>query len=154
MSTVASPRKERPMRKASAKQVMPIITVESADKARNFFVDTLGFDHVMGVLGKDGQLDFVTVVLNGARLMFARPHDNLPLTKAGRGKQPVEIYLEVADVAAYHEKLKKKGVKITDTLTMQWWGDRTFKVMDPFGYEVWFYQTVGEPRPPEGAKIV
>jgi uncharacterized glyoxalase superfamily protein PhnB len=86
--------------------------------------------------------------------MFARPHDNLPLTKAGRGKQPVEIYLEVADVAAYHEKLKKKGVKITDTLTMQWWGDRTFKVMDPFGYEVWFYQTVGEPRPPEGAKIV
>ncbi len=85
------------MSKASAKQVMPIITVESADKARNFFVDTLGFDHVMGVLGKDGQLDFVTVVLNGARLMFARPHDNLPLTKAGSGKQPVEIYLEVGE---------------------------------------------------------
>lgn len=142
------------MNKASAKQVMPIITVESADKARNFFVDTLGFDHVMGVLGKDGQLDFVTVVLNGARLMFSRTHDNLPVTKAGSGKQPVEIYLEVADVAAYHEKLKKKGVKISDALTMQWWGDRTFKVMDPFGYEVWFYQTVGEPRPPEGAKIV
>src|SRR6266705_2139147 len=126
MSTVAFNWKETPMSKASAKQVMPIITVESADKARNFFVDTLGFDHVMGVLGKDGQLDFVTVVLNGARLMFARPHD----------------------------KLKKKGVKITDALTTQWWGDRTFKVMDPFGYEVWFYQTVGEPRPPEGAKIV
>jgi len=154
MSTAAFNWKETPMSKASAKQVMPIITVESADKARNFFVDTLGFDHVMGVLGKDGQLDFVTVVLNGARLMFARPHDTLPLTKVGSGKQPVEIYLEVADVAAYHEKLKKKGVKITDALTMQWWGDRTFKVMDPFGYEVWFYQTVGEPRPPEGAKIV
>ena len=142
------------MSKVIARQVMPIITVESADKARNFFVDTLGFDHVMGVLGKDGQLDFVTVVLNGARLMFARPHDNLPVAKAGNGKQPVEIYLEVGDVAAYHEKLKKKGVKITDALTMQWWGDKTFKVMDPFGYEVWFYQTVGEPRPPEGAKIV
>jgi len=142
------------MSKASAKQVMPIITVESADKARNFFVDTLGFDHVMGVLGKDGQLDFVTVVLSGARLMFSRAHDNLSVTKAGSGKQPVEIYLEVADVAAYHEKLKKKGVKITDALSMQWWGDKTFKVMDPFGYEVWFYQTVGEPRPPEGAKIV
>src|SRR5437867_1810424 len=87
MSTVAFNWKETPMSKADAKQVMPIITVESADKARNFFVDTLGFDHVMGVLGKDGQLDFVTVVLNGARLMFARPHDNLPLTKAGSGKQ-------------------------------------------------------------------
>ena len=78
--------------------------------------------------------------------MFSRAHDNLSVTKAGSGKQPVEIYLEVADVAAYHEKLKKKGVKITDALTTQWWGDKTFKVMDPFGYEVWFYQTVGEPR--------
>src|SRR2546425_10532152 len=154
MSTVAFNGTETTMRNAAAKQVMPMAAVESAAKARTFFVGTLGFDHVMGVLGKDGQLDFVTVVLNGARLMFARPHDNLPLTKAGSGKQPVEIYLEVADVAAYHEKLKKKGVKITDALTTQWWGDRTFKVMDPFGYEVWFYQTVGEPRPPEGAKIV
>ncbi len=41
MSTVAFNWKETPMSKASAKQVMPIITVESADKARNFFVDTL-----------------------------------------------------------------------------------------------------------------
>src|SRR5258707_14821394 len=142
------------MSKASTKQVMPIITVESADKARNFFVDTLGFDHVMGVLGKDGQLDFVTVVLNGARLMFARPHDNLPLTKAGSGKQPVEIYLEVADVAAYHEKLKKKGGKITVALSMLWWRDRTFKVRDLRGYGVWSYQLVGERRLPEGVTIL
>jgi len=31
---------------------------------------------------------------------------------------------------------------------------KTFKVMDPYGYEIWFYQTVGEPKPPAGAKIV
>ena len=100
------------MSKVIARQVMPIITVESADKARNFFVDTLGFDHVMGVLGKDGQLDFVTVVLNGARLMFARPHDKLPIAKAGNGKQPVEIYLEVDDVETYHSALKKKKLRV------------------------------------------
>jgi len=45
-------------------------------------------------------------------------------------------------------------VKITDPITTQWWGDRTFKVIDPNGYEVWFYQTVGEPKPPQGVKIV
>ena len=44
--------------------------------------------------------------------------------------------------------------KITDTLTLQWWGDKTFKVVDPCGYEIWFYQTVGDVIPPEGAKIV
>lgn len=141
-------------KQALPKQVMPIITVESVDRARSFYIDTLGFEHVMGVLGKDGQLDFLTVVMGGGRLMFSRPHEKAPVTKTGAGKQPVEVYFEVADVESYCDKLKKKGVKITDALAMQWWGDKTFKVMDPFGYEVWFYQTVGEPKPPQGAKIV
>lgn len=137
-----------------AKQVMPMITVESVDKVRKFYVESLGFDHMMGVLGKDGQLDFVSVMLGGARVMFARPQDAAAAATAGAKKQPVAIYLEVADVDAYHARLKKKELKITEDPTTQWWGDRTFKVMDPYGYEIWFYQTVGEPKPPPGTKIV
>jgi len=136
-------------------QVMPIIRVESVDAVRDFYVDKLGFMHVMGVVGKDGQLDFVTVVLGGARVMFSRALGGVDAARrAGQGKQPVEIYLEVADVDAYHDQIKKKGVKISDPLTLQWWGDRTFKVLDPNGYEIWFYTNVGEAKPPQGAKIV
>ena len=142
------------MSKPASKQVMPIIAVESVDEIRKFYIDTLGFDHVMGVVGKDGEFDFCTVVKDGARIMFARAPGKAPRGKAGPAKQPVEIYLEVADVVPYHDQIKKKGATITDPLAMQWWGDKTFKVMDPYGYEVWFYQTVGEPKPPEGAKIV
>lgn len=143
------------MSKPTPKAVMPIIAVESVDEIRSFYVDTLGFDHVMGVVGKDGQFDFCTVVKDGARIMFARAAGKGPGAKSAAAKQPVEIYLEVGDVERYFGQLnKKKGVKVTDPLTMQWWGDRTFKVMDPYGYEIWFYQTVGEPKPPEGAKIV
>ena len=59
------------------------------------------------------------------------------------------------DVERYFGQLSEKNeVNVTDRLTTQWWGDRTFKVMDPNGYEVWFYQTVGEPKPPQGMKIV
>jgi len=143
------------MSKQIPKQVMPIVTVDSVDKMRKFYVETLGFDHVMGMVGKDGQLDFATVVLGGARLMFARSQADLPTAKPGGAtKQPVEIYLEVADVQSYHDQLNKKAVKMTDPLTTQWWGDRTFKVLDPAGYEIWFYQNVAEPKPPQGAKIV
>jgi uncharacterized glyoxalase superfamily protein PhnB len=141
-------------KQAIPKQIMPIITVESVDRVRDFYVETLGFDHVMGVLGKDGQLEFVTIVMGGARVMFSRSEAALlPSTPSG-SKQPVALYLEVADVQAYHDSLKKKGVQITDELVNQWWGDRTFKIKDPGGYEIWFYQTVGEPRPPQGTKIV
>lgn len=136
-------------------QVMPMIAVESVDAVRDFYVDKLGFTHVMGMVGKDGQLDFVTVVLGGARVMFSRaPSADVAPARARSGKQPVEIYLQVDDVDAYHDQVKKKNVKITDALTLQWWGDRTFKVLDPNGYEIWFYTNVAEAKPPQGAKLV
>jgi PhnB protein len=138
------------MSRITPKAVMPIISVKSVDEVRNFYVEKLGFDHLMGVVGKDGEFDFVTVVKDGARIMFARAS----APGAAPSKQPVEIYLEVRNVEAYCREVQKKGVRITDPLTVQWWGDRTFKVMDPCGYELWFYQTTSEPRPPEGMKIV
>ena len=69
-------------------------------------------------------------------------------------KRPVELYLEVVDVEDYHEQVKKQKVKPTTSLTDQWWGDRTFTVLDPFGYQIWFYQSVAEPKLPAGAKVV
>ncbi len=135
-------------------QLMPMISVDSVDQARTFFVEKLGFGHMMGMLGKDGQLDFCTVTLGGAKVMLMRPQQKMEGTSATSSKRAVELYLEVDDVDAYHDQLKKRGVNVTTPLTDQWWGDRTFTVMDPFGYQIWFYQTVGEPRPPQGAKIV
>ncbi len=135
-------------------QLMPMISVDSVDEARAFYVDKLGFGHQMGVLGKDGQLDFCTVTLDGAKVMLVRPHEKLEGTGATSRKKPVELYLEVANVDAYHDQLKKRGVKITSALTDQWWGDRTFTVIDPYGYQTWFYQHIGEPKPPKGVKLV
>jgi len=86
--------------------------------------------------------------------MLTRPQEKIEGTSLTFSKRPVEIYMEVEDVNAFHDQVKKRGVKITDPLTDQWWGDRTFKIMDPFGYQTWFYQTVGEIKPPKGAKIV
>ena len=112
------------MTKPLPKAIMPIITVESVDTIRNFYVETLGFDHVMGVVGKDGKFDFVTVVKDGARIMFARAQGPTSDKKGAPLKQPVEIYIEVASVE------------------------------DPYGYEIWFYQTTSEPKPPQGMKLV
>lgn len=56
----------------SVKVVTPIITVGSVDDIRSFYTDTLGFTRAIRVVGEDGQLNMVTVVLGGAQLMFAR----------------------------------------------------------------------------------
>jgi uncharacterized glyoxalase superfamily protein PhnB len=133
---------------------MPIIAVGSVDAARDFYVNTLGFTHMMGVVGKDGGLDFCSVVLGEAQVMFTRNRPSAAVPPAGSGAQAVEIYVEVDDVDAMHARLQKKGVPIVDPLTLQWWGDRTFKVQDPNGYVVWFYTNVSEPKPPQGMKVV
>jgi uncharacterized glyoxalase superfamily protein PhnB len=133
-----------------AGKVMPIIAVGSVDATRDFYVDTLGFTHMMGVVGKDGGLEFCSVLLGDAQVMFTRGR---PAAPAG-GAQPVEIYLEVENVKALHDRLQKKGVAIVEPLTLQWWGDRTFKVKDPNGYVIWFYTNEGEPKPPQGMKVV
>jgi uncharacterized glyoxalase superfamily protein PhnB len=136
-------------------KLIPIIAVESVDATRDFYVDKLGFSHVMGVVRKDGQLDFVTVILEGSRVMFMRSEAaRAAAPRTPPDKQAVEIYMQVDDVDAYHDRLKKKSVKIADPLTVQWWGDRTFKVLDPNGYLIWFFTHVAEPKPPQGAKIV
>jgi uncharacterized glyoxalase superfamily protein PhnB len=135
--------------------IVPIIAVESVDETRRFYIENLGFDHVRGMVGKDGQLDFCTVAKNGARIMFARAPEGSPIAGTAGTRQPVGIYLEVVDVERYFGQLsEKKGVKVTEPLTTQWWGDRTFKVLDPNGYELWLYQTIGTPKPPQGLQIV
>src|SRR5215471_9197545 len=132
-------------------QLMAMIYVDSVEDARSFYVDKLGFTHMMGMLGKDGLLDFCTVSRSGARIMLMRPSEGMKGTTA---KRPVELYLEVADVELYHEQLKKQKIKPATPLTEQWWGDRTFTVLNPFGYQIWFYQSVAEPKLPSGAKVI
>lgn len=135
-------------------QLMVMIYVESVEQARSFYVDKLGFTHMMGMLGKDGQLDFCTVSLGGARIMLMRPVEGLTGTNATNEKRPVELYMQVADVEAYFEQVSKQKARATTPLTEQWWGDRTFTIQDPFGYQIWFYQNVAEPKLPAGAKVV
>ena len=135
-------------------QLMAMINVDSVEDARSFYVDKLGFTHMMGMLGKDGLLDFCTVSLDGARIMLMRPSEGIKGTNATTEKRPVELYLEVADVEDYHEQVKKRKIKPATPLTNHWWGDRTFTVLDPFGYQIWFSQNVADPKLPAGAKVV
>jgi hypothetical protein len=67
---------------AVAGRVMTVIVVKSVDTIRNFYVDSLGFNHVMGMVGKDGQLDFCTVVMGEARIMFMRAPGEVPSSAA------------------------------------------------------------------------
>jgi uncharacterized glyoxalase superfamily protein PhnB len=139
------------MSQEQAGAVMPMVAVPSVDDTRNFYVEKLGFEHQMGVLGKDGQLDFVNVVRDGASIMFSRAAD---ADAKSAVRQPVEFYVTVGDVDRVFKQVESRGVAVAEPLTDQWWGDRTFVVTDPNGYRVWFSTRVAEAVPPPGTKVV
>lgn len=129
--------------------VMPLRYVPSVDQLRSYYLDRLGFEHLMGIVGADGQLDFAIVHLNGAGLMLSRPQ-----TPEGLTRGPLEIYIAVDGVDAFAAALQARGVRIDQPLTTQWWGDRNFAVTDPAGHMIWFWQTVSDPVPPPGVTMI
>jgi uncharacterized glyoxalase superfamily protein PhnB len=113
---------------------------------------------MMGTIGKDGKLDFCIVTREGAMIMLGRPQEKRAGTAPmPRDQRALDIYVEVADVDAYHAELRKRRVAVSAELTTQWWGDRNFGVDDPYGYRLWFYTTVlpfDKVSPPDGVKMV
>jgi uncharacterized glyoxalase superfamily protein PhnB len=80
------------------------------------------------------------------------PPANRPIDRSGATGTDLEAAPESRGRAA--RSPEKSGVAITDPLTLQCWGERTFKVLDPNGYEIWFYTNVAEPKPLVEAKLV
>lgn len=135
--------------KPASAAVIPLRFVESVDTMREFYLQQLGFDHLMGMIGKDGQLDFAIVQRAGAMLMLSRPQD-----AAGTLTGNMELFIEVDDVDAYHDQLHKAGLAIVQPPQTQWWGDRNFSVVDPAGHTLWFWKTVAEMQPPPGVTMI
>lgn len=146
------------MAEQTGSMIVPQVSVDSVERARSFYIEKLGFAHMMGVVGKDGKFDFGIVTKDGAMLMFTRPMEKLDGTgEKHPTRRPVELYIYVQDVDAYHDEVKAKGVAVAEPLTTQWWGDRNFAVEDPYGYRLWFTENVQEfsqTQPPAGVKVV
>lgn len=136
-------------------QVIPSFWVEEVETLREFYLEKLGFGHMMGIVGKDGKFDFGIVRRDGIMVMMGRPQSpGAGIARGQSGARPLDIYFYVKDVDAFHGEVRSRGVSVTEALATQWWGDRTFAVKDPYGYSLWFCQTVGAPEPPPGVTMV
>src|SRR3989344_4733550 len=103
-------------------------------KATAKFYEQLGFTVEKGA-------DTVKIKLGDFRLVFTNEHTTLIQNESGAEPKGLGIftYVEVADVDAYWDWLKKKGVRAS-TKPRDWpWGKREFVVKDPDGYKLVFY---------------
>ncbi len=62
-------------------------------------------------------------------------------TRKGRPAN-VELSLEVRDVDAWHDRLRRQGVRIVDALEDKPWGHRAFSIEDPDGMQISLYEVI------------
>ena len=135
--------------------IIPSVWVDEIEPVRDFYIEKLGFSHMMGVVGRDGKLDTAIVQKDAAMIMLGRPQE--PVSGSAldpKARRSVDLYIYVADVDSFHADVVRRGVRIHEPLTTQWWGDRNFQVRDPAGYALWICQTVQEFVPPAGVTVV
>ncbi|WP_394824469.1 VOC family protein [Pendulispora albinea] len=136
-------------------QVIPSLMVQAVEPLRDFYIGKLGFEHMMGIVGKDGAFDFCIVTRDGNGVMIGRPEKpEAAVSLQSNVPRSLELYIYVENVDRYHAEITGRGVAVVDALQTQWWGDRTFAVKDPYGYQIWFCQPTGEFSPPEGVKVI
>ena len=136
------------------------LRVANVRRAAEFY-QQIGFTFVMAV--PDEHDEWLLCLLrcgSGSILLGATDHPQFPRTRwhehgggASRGRG-VRVDLTVPDMAATYAACLEAGCKITEQPAQEFWGDRTFSCLDPFGYEWQFTEKADHMTVPRAARAM
>lgn len=137
---------KRPVIQPELNWVTTFLSVRDAAKALDFYTSVFGFKEHQVVKDNKGKVAFARITYHGCNLVIT-PHAPFAV-EAHRGKAPVvthttspiSIYVYCDDLEERYEKVKKMGLQILLPIDVMFWGDRTFRVIDPEGY-IWDFAT-------------
>ena len=113
--------------------IAPYIQVRDPQATIAWF-EQLEFTCERAVTMADGQIAHAEVARGPLRVMLSPVY-------MGCGSEGMSLYVTLdEDIDAYHDRVVRAGATVTDPLTDQFWGDRTFSVRHPDGYSFMFAQ--------------
>lgn len=117
------------------KPPQPIFRMFDEAKAREFYIDFLGFEVDWEHRFHDGAPLYMQLHLGGAVLHLSEHHGDATPGSA--------IRIESGQLKAYHAGLQAKGYKYANPgLEDQDWGCRELRVTDPFGNRLVFFEQI------------
>jgi catechol 2,3-dioxygenase-like lactoylglutathione lyase family enzyme len=108
------------------KKSVPIFFTDQLASIKQFYTSKLGF---VVAVDSPGFLGLKDPNNEAVELAFMKPEAHQIALKGGM----MYLGIEVADVDAEYERLKKNGVQIDQPPVNNPWGDRSFMVQDPIG---------------------
>jgi PhnB protein len=113
--------------------VTPVLTLNDARKAIDWYKKALGAEELGVSTGPDGKIMHAELRIGDSKLMV---NDPVMGNKGPKelGGSPASLWLYVEDCDALFNRAVKAGGKETMPLGDQFWGDRFGSFNDPFGY--------------------
>ena len=128
--------------------VTPYLLYEDLDAAVDWLIPTFGLTESVRMRGEDGNSMHAELTRGGGVVMMGRPGDGYR-NPTHLGGVTSLVYVYVDDVDAHHATAKAAGAKIQQELADQFYGDRTYAVLDPEGHPWTFAQHVRDVPPDE-----
>lgn len=134
--------------------VTPVVVLDDAAAAIEWYRKGLGAEEVSRAVGPDGKIMHAEIRIGDSLIMM---HDAMGGAKDPRafGGSPASLWLYVDDCDALFNRAVAAGAEVRPgpmgQLMDQFWGDRTGTITDPHGYQ-WTIATHKEDLTPEELK--
>ncbi len=122
-----------------AHQLCPYLAVKGAQAAIDFYVNAFGASLDFKLVDpSDGRIGHAELRFGATRLFLADEYPDFgAVSPETLGGSPIKLHLEVPDADAFMAHAVQHGATVLRRVKLEFYGDRTGMVVDPFGYS-WF----------------
>jgi PhnB protein len=128
--------------------ITPALAFRNAAGAIDFYTRAFGAREIMRLTMPDGTIAHAELDIAGGTISLAEEDAKYNATPETLGGTSVVLQLYVANVDAFVARAVEAGATVTIPVADQFYGDRSGRLTDPYGY-VWLISTRTEDMTPE-----
>lgn len=127
-------------RSAALQPITPALAFRNAAAAIDFYTRAFGARETMRLTMPDGSIAHAELDIAGGTISLAEEDAKYNATPETLGGTSVVLQLYVANVDAFVARAVEAGATLVIPIADQFYGDRSGRVKDPYGY-VWLIST-------------
>lgn len=125
------------------------LTVKGAGEAIAFYERAFGAKEIFRLVGPDGKIGHAELALGTSRIMLSEEYPDFgALSPHTVGGCPMKMHLTVEDAEAAVARAVEAGAMLIRPVKVEFYGEKTGMVTDPFGFS-WFLAELVERVTPE-----
>lgn len=126
---------------ATSQRLYPMLSYADAPEAIRFLCDAFGFEERYRLPMDDGRIGHAELAHAGHVVMLASEYPEMGITSASRVETRYsQILCYVDDVDAHYQRARAAGATIAAPPEDQFYGDRSYRAVDPEGHR-WIFAT-------------